>query len=270
ITAATRILVNARYAKEDRLTAESLAEEIEAATRHRPRITTAAASASTANTIVLTRLTDAASKRKLKAQGLAADPNFNEEGYLLTASATGVIVAGQSGAGLFYGVQTLRQLIQPEQCGPAASAISSSTQPAPSSATPAATSNDQPTRIIVPAVAIKDWPTVRWRGVHDDVSRGPIPTVEYMKKQIRTLAEYKINLFSIYMENVFDYKDQPLIAPKEAAITPAQIEELVAYAKKYFVTILPEQQASGHLHHVLKYEIYNDLAETPHGHVLAP
>src|SRR5262249_56512785 len=65
-------------------------------------------------------------------------------------------------------------------------------------------------------------------------------------------------------------RNQPLIAPKEAAITAAQIQELIRYAKKYFVTILPEQQAFGHLHHVLKYEIYSDLAETPHGHVLAP
>src|SRR5204862_3786344 len=155
--------------------------------------------------------------------------------------ADGVTIAGQSAAGVFYGVQTLRQLIQFEQ-----------------------------NRMIIPAVSIKDWPTLRWRGVHDDVSRGRIPTVEYMKKQIRTLAEYKINLFSIYMENVFDYKDQPLIAPKEAAITPAQVKELIAYAKKYYVTILPEQQAFGHLHHVLKYEEYSDMAETPHGHVLAP
>jgi len=44
----------------------------------------------------------------------------------------------------------------------------------------------------------------------------------------------------------------------------------VQYAEKYYVTILPEQQAFGHLHHALKYEIYSDLAETPHGHVLTP
>ncbi|HYV06636.1 MAG TPA: family 20 glycosylhydrolase, partial [Blastocatellia bacterium] len=44
----------------------------------------------------------------------------------------------------------------------------------------------------------------------------------------------------------------------------------VEYARRHYVTLLPEQQAFGHLHHVLKNEVYNDLAETPHGHVLAP
>src|SRR5262249_9265880 len=166
---------------------------------------------------------------------------FSDEGYLLHVSDGRVVVSGAGSAGLFYGVQTLRQLVQPEG-----------------------------NRVIIPAVAIKDWPTMRWRGVHDDISRGPIPTLDSMKTQVRTLAEYKINMFSLYMENVFDYKDQPLIAPKEAAITPDEVKELVAFAKKYYITILPEQQAFGHLHHVLKYDEYNDLAETPHGHVLAP
>jgi hexosaminidase len=241
ITGTTRIVVNNRYLKEDRFAAETLGEEIERATRHRLRIIAAPSSMPATNAIFLTRTTDVPSKRRLQQQGLTTDQGFNEEGYLLDTRVDSITIAGQSSAGVFYGVQTLRQLIQPEQ-----------------------------NHTIVPAVSIKDWPTMRWRGVHDDVSRGPIPTLEYMKKQIRTLAEYKINLFSIYMENVFDYRDQPLIAPKEASITPPQIEELIAYAQKYFVTILPEQQAFGHLHHVLKYEIYNDLAETPHGHVLAP
>jgi hypothetical protein len=94
--------------------------------------------------------------------------------------------------------------------------------------------------------------------------------MDYMKKQIRTLAAYKVNLFALYMEHVFDFQSQPLMAPKEAALTPDQIREVVQYAEKYYVTILPEQQAFGHLHHALKYEIYSDVAETPHGHVLTP
>ena len=72
------------------------------------------------------------------------------------------------------------------------------------------------------------------------------------------------------MENVFDFQTQPLVSPKGAALTPAEIKELVEYAGKYYITLLPEQQAFGHLHQLLKYEVYSDMAETPHGHVLTP
>jgi hexosaminidase len=89
-------------------------------------------------------------------------------------------------------------------------------------------------------------------------------------RQIRTLAGYKVNLFALYMEHVFDFASQPLVAPKEAALTPQEIKALVVYAKNLYVTILPEQQTFGHLHHMLKYEIYADVAERPHGHVITP
>jgi hexosaminidase len=91
-----------------------------------------------------------------------------------------------------------------------------------------------------------------------------------MKRQIRTLAAYKVNLFGLYMEHVFDFASQPLLAPREAALTPKEINALVDYARKLYVTILPEQQTFGHLHHMLKYEIYSEVAERPHGHVLTP
>ena len=48
------------------------------------------------------------------------------------------------------------------------------------------------------------------------------------------------------------------------------IKELVTYAAQYHVMMLPEQQAFGHLHHALKWEMYSDMAERPHGHVLSP
>jgi hypothetical protein len=88
--------------------------------------------------------------------------------------------------------------------------------------------------------------------------------------QIRTLAEYKINLLGFNMENVLDFHTQPLVSPGQAALTRAEIKELVEFASQYYITILPEQQAFGHLHQFLKYEMYSDLAETPHGHVLTP
>ncbi len=243
IAPGARIVLNTAHAREDRVAADILVEEIRAATGRKLTIVVARPAETLAGAIYLARLGD---DRRLRAalasKGLAVEDDFNPEGYVLDADRRGIRVAGMSGAGLFYGVQTLRQLLRP--------------------------SRDR--RMECPAVRIKDWPAMRRRGVQDDISRGPVPTLDYMKQQIHTIAEYKLNLYSLYMEHVFDYESQPIVALKEGALTAAEVRELVEYAKKYFVTILPEQQAFGHLHHLLKYELYNDLAETPHGHVLTP
>ena len=112
---------------------------------------------------------------------------------MIRVTDSGVLVAGRTAQGLFYGVQTLRQLLRAEG-----------------------------KTLCCPAVSIRDWPSMEWRGVQDDISRGPIPTLDYLKMQIRTLAEYKINLFGFNMEHVFDFQTQPLVAPKEAALTPPE------------------------------------------------
>jgi len=241
----TRILVEFGHQDEDRIAAETLAEEIRDQSGLKLSITGARAesraeSKQEEGAIVLARLQDKKVRGFLESKGLKAD-SIGDQGYLLFSDSSHLIVAANTGQGLFYGVQTLRQLLRTEG-----------------------------TNLICPAVSIRDWPSLEWRGVQDDISRGPIPTEDYMKRQIRTLAAYKVNLFGLYMEHVFDFASQPLLAPKEAALTPKEINALVDYAKTLYVTILPEQQTFGHLHHMLKYEIYSDVAERPHGHVLTP
>jgi hypothetical protein len=122
----------------------------------------------------------------------------------------------------------------------------------------------------VRTATIRDWPAMAWRGVHDDLSRGPVPTLEYQKRQIRTAASFKINVWSPYYEHTLEYKSHPLIAIPGGSMSQDDVKELVAFAAKHHVTIVPEQEAFGHLHHVLKNETYSKLGETPHGHVLAP
>ncbi|MGD0790148.1 MAG: beta-N-acetylhexosaminidase [Terriglobales bacterium] len=236
---------------EDRTAAETLQKEIHDRTGMKLSIELVTAAPKTTGHISLGRLTDRGLRSHLESQGVKTgdelgDHDLGKQGYVIRVTGSGVLVAGRTAQGLFYGVQTLRQLLRPEG-----------------------------KMLAVPALVIRDWPSMEWRGVSDDISRGPIPTLDYLKMQIRTLAEYKINLLGFNMENVFDFQTQPLVAPKEAApkeaaLTPAEIKELVDYASKYYITILPEQQGFGHLHQFLKYEIYSDLAETPHGHVLTP
>jgi len=244
---------------EDRTAAETLQKEIHDRTGMKLSIETVTAAPKTSGHISLGRLTDRGLRSYLESQGVKTgdelgdhdlgSPVLDNQGYVIRVTDSGVLVAGRTAQGLFYGVQTLRQLVRPEG-----------------------------KTLAIPALVIRDWPSMEWRGVSDDISRGPIHTLDYLKMQIRTLAEYKINLLGFNMEHVFDFQTQPLVspkdapkdAPKEAALTPAEIKELVDYASKYFITLLPEQQAFGHLHQFLKYEIYSDLAETPHGHVLTP
>ncbi|HEX6188846.1 MAG TPA: beta-N-acetylhexosaminidase [Pyrinomonadaceae bacterium] len=167
--------------------------------------------------------------------------SLNDEGYLIRVDPRQVIVAGKTPAGTFYGMQTLKQLVR----GEGANAF-------------------------IPAVQIVDWPTMRWRGVSDDISRGPVPTVDYIKRQLRTFAYFKLNMHSFYMEHTFRSESHPLIGPEGGSLTPAEIRELVAYARKYHIEVVPEQQTFGHLHKALRFEKYAELAETPYGDVLSP
>ncbi len=172
---------------------------------------------------------------------LTVSPNLNEEGYVLGVCANEIVVGGRSAAGVFYGMQTLKQLVR----GTGA-------------------------EIYVQGVRIVDWPQMRWRGVSDDISRGPVPTLEYIKRQLRVAASFKLNMHSFYMEHTFKSSAHPLIAPEGGALTPEEIRELVAYARRYHIELVPEQQTFGHLHKALKLEKYNELAETPYGDVLSP
>jgi len=191
--------------------------------------------------VTLLRNDAAAAKTLLARAHLAFDPAMQSEGYIIVLDAHDADIVGASSSGVFYGVQTFKQLL-------------------PLAGEPHA----------LPTGTIRDWPAMRYRGIDDDLSRGPFPTLEFQKHQIRVFASFKANIYSPYFEHTLLYPDHPLPAPPGSALTPAEAKELVAYARQYHVTIVPEQEAFGHLHHVLKYDLYQDAAETPHGHVLAP
>jgi len=199
------------------------------------------AESTTGTRVVLMRLDASSAKSVLQRHTLTFDPAMRDEGYIITPDGNRVVVIGATAAGVFYGVQTVKQIV----------------------------SGDGDEARLYRAT-IRDWPAMRYRGFHDDLSRGPVPTLEFQKKQIRTLAAYKVNVFSPYFEHTLAYDSNPLVAPPGGAMTHSDVRELVSYAANYHVDIIPEQEAFGHLHHMLKYEIYSPLGETPHGHVLAP
>ncbi len=161
-------------------------------------------------------------------------------GYVIEATSSRLSVVGATAEGVFYGAQTVKQLIE-----------------------------GRGTTAVLHEAQVRDWPAMKYRGLDDDLSRGPITTLDFQKRMVRTIASYKINLYSPYFEHTQQYRSNPLMAPP-GSITAAEAAELVAYARSYHITIVPEQEAFGHLHHNLTWEQYQDVVETPHGTVLAP
>ncbi|HEX3560573.1 MAG TPA: glycoside hydrolase family 20 zincin-like fold domain-containing protein [Pyrinomonadaceae bacterium] len=237
LTRDTRVVLADPKSEDDRFAAEDFADDV----RETASVNLRVGSGGGRKQILVGLLNSPRVRAAVERAGLSAPQNLDEEGYLLAVSASGVVVAGQTAAGTFYGLQTLKQLVRGE--GEAA---------------------------FVQGVKIADWPSMRWRALSDDISRGPVPTVEYVKRQLRTEAMFKMNMHSLYMEHVLQYASHPLIAPEGGALTPEEARELVAYARRYHVELVPEQQTFGHMHKALKLEEYSDLAEVPYGDVLSP
>jgi hexosaminidase len=151
----TKIFVLLGHQSEDRIAAETLAEEVADQSGLRLDIQgMKPAGKAEGGAIVLARLQDARVRRFLARNGLKADELVGEDGYLLFSDKSHLIVAANTGEGLFYGVQTLRQLLRLEGKG-----------------------------LICPAVGIRDWPTLRPERVQDDVSRGTPP--EFLQNMFR-------------------------------------------------------------------------------------
>lgn len=180
-------------------------------------------------------------RAELDKANLNIPADMSGEGYALIVNSKRIVVGGKTEAGTFYGLQTLKQMVR----GEGANAF-------------------------IQGAKIVDFPTMRYRAFSDDISRGIVPTVDYIKRQIRTFAYFKMNMHSLYMEHTFASKLHPLYAPEEGSLSPEELKEIVAFANKYHVEIVPEQQTFGHLHKVLKFEKYNRLAEVPYGDVLTP
>lgn len=129
----TRIFVQLGHQDEDRIAAETLAEEVQDQSGLKLDILGMKPKGKAeGGAIVLARLQDYRVRHFLARNGLKADSSVGTDGYLLFSDKDHLIVAANTGQGLFYGVQTLRQLLRPAGGG-----------------------------VICPAVGIRDWPTLQ-------------------------------------------------------------------------------------------------------------
>lgn len=154
-----------------------------------------------------------------------------EEGYRLTVGKTSAVVAAGSEKGLFYGVQTLCQLMLDG---------------------------------VESELEIIDWPQCEVRGFHFETRYG-MPDYGRILEIIDEIAHYKFNTLLMEYEDKLPFASAPGIA-SENALSPAQVNRLQKYARDRFIEIIPLQQTLGHLEFVLKRDEYYHLREVREGY----
>jgi hexosaminidase len=182
---------------------------------------------------------------------LALDSSVkHDEGYLLEIGRKGVDLKARTPAGLFYGIQTLRQMLPREN-------------------------KDPGDGVTLPCLTIEDEPRFEWRGMHLDVARHFFPA-DSIKRFLDALAMHKMNRFHWHLtddqgwrieiekypaltevgawredtrERAWSYDQFPVVEGKPVYggyYTREEIREIVKYARERFITIVPEIDIPGH------------------------
>lgn len=157
------------------------------------------------------------------------DPELMKQGYLLKVTPESIQITGNDQAGLFYGVQSLLQLIKKNSKGD----------------------------YILPECSISDWPALQLRFVHWDTKHNQ-KRIETLKRLIDWHAFFKVNMISFEMEDKYEYPSNPLIGAP-GAYTKAEMHELAKYALERHIQLVPNIQAPAHMAYVLKHEKYAHL-----------
>jgi hexosaminidase len=197
-----------------------------------------------------------------------ADAKLGKEGYSLEVTENNVVVRANEAAGIFYGIQTLYQLLPKEI----------------ESKTPA-----KDLAWIIPAVKITDYPRFGWRGLMFDVSRHFF-TKEQVKQFIDDMVKYKYNMLHWHLTDDQGWRIEIKSLPKLTEVgawraervgyfntftaptadeprkyggyyTQEDIKEVVKYAADNFVQVLPEVDVPGHS--LAAIASYPDLSCTP-------
>lgn len=162
------------------------------------------------------------------------------ESYHVRITPAGAEIRARSSAGLYYAVQTVRQLIEQEGG-----------------------------EKFLPEVQIDDWPALAYRGFMMDLSHGPLPTEAEIERQIDFLARWKANQYYFYSEANIQLRGYSLINIG-AVYTQEQIRRIVDYARARHVDVVPCLELYGHLHDLFRVERYADLSALPHGGEINP
>ena len=173
---------------------------------------------------------------------LVSQPELGNEGYRLVI-AENIQISAQTDVGLFYGVQTLKQLFPV---------------------------NAQ-TSYQLPKITITDVPQYAWRGSMVDVARHFF-SIDYVKKHVERMAAFKLNKLHLHLSDDQGWRMEIKQYPKLTSIggstqagggpggfyTQEELKDLVAFAAQHNIDVIPELDMPGHVQAAIA--SYNELA----------
>ncbi|WDV46409.1 glycoside hydrolase family 20 zincin-like fold domain-containing protein [Clostridiaceae bacterium M8S5] len=155
---------------------------------------------------------------------------ISEEAYEIEINKDNILIKASTDSGLFYGMQTLKQIIK------------------------------QGKRHL-PALHIKDEPSFKNRGFYHDVTRGKVPTLDSLKELADIASSYKLNQLQLYIEHTFLFRGHSEVSTITDPLTAEEIMELDEYCSERFIELVPSIATFGHLYELLRSETYSHLCE---------
>lgn len=155
-----------------------------------------------------------------------------EQAYRIELSPQRVAITANASPGLFYGVQTLVQLLKPSGG-----------------------------KLLLPEGEITDWPDLQLRLIFwDDAYH--LERMDAFKRAIRQAAFYKINAMAVKLEGHFQFESVPALV-EPYALTPAELQELADYGLRHHLQFIPWLDGPAHVAFILKHPEYARLRAFP-------
>jgi hexosaminidase len=155
-----------------------------------------------------------------------------KQAYRLRLAGDAIRLTANAPAGLFYGAETLVQLVKRAKGA-----------------------------LWLPTAEIVDWPDLEQRNIYWDDNHHLEP-VAVLKRALRQAAFYRINGFVLKLNGHFQYRHAPAVV-EPYALSPEQLQELTDYGLKYHVQLIPYLDAPAHVAFILKHPEYARLREFP-------
>ena len=154
---------------------------------------------------------------------------IDRQAYRMAIQPDAIEIVGNDAPGLFYGVQTLLQLVKRDGAG----------------------------RLVAPLGNIEDWPRLELRVLHWDTKHHQ-DRMETLKRYLDWSARFKVNMIGFELEDKFEYPSHPIIGAP-GAFTTKELQELVDYGLERYIQIVPQIQAPAHMSYVLKHDEFRHL-----------